>query len=128
MARPPTGSPQKFFTFFGIVWFLRCSPCGERSPLVVRGFFFAYDDYVVIGRLGMYSEGGMEIMVERGVVMPPKLESRYPHGEMEVGDSFFVVGLGMQVVLNANWRASKKLGYKFSARKEGDGIRVWRVT
>jgi hypothetical protein len=101
---------------------------GESSPLVVRGFFFAYDDYVVIGRLGMYSEGGMEIMVERGVVMPPKLESRYPHGEMEVGDSFFVVGLGMQVVLNANWRASKKLGWRFSARKEGDGIRVWRVT
>jgi hypothetical protein len=97
-------------------------------PLVVRGFFLSYDDYVVIGRLGMYSEGGMEIMVERGVVMPPKLESRYPHGEMEVGDSFFVVGLGMQVVLNANWRASKKLGWKFSARKEGDGIRVWRVT
>jgi hypothetical protein len=32
----------------------------------------------------------------------------------------------MQVVLNGNWRAGKKLGVKFIARREGDGIRVWR--
>jgi len=30
-------------------------------------------------------------------------------------------------VLNANYRASKKLGFKFSSKSEGDNLRVWRV-
>ena len=45
---------------------------------------------------------------------------------MEVGQSFYIEGEQMQVVLNGNWRAGKKLGRKFIARREGDGVRVWR--
>ena len=71
----------------------------------------------------------MGIRVEKGVALPlARVDRKYPHEEMEVGDSFFLEGISMQVVLNANWRAGKKLGWKFVARKEGGGIRVWRVT
>ena len=71
----------------------------------------------------------MGIRVERGVALPSeKVSRKYPHEDMEVGDSFFLVGVSMQVVLNANWRAGKRLARRFTARKEGDGIRVWRMT
>jgi hypothetical protein len=71
----------------------------------------------------------MGIRVEKGVALPMvKVDRKYPHEDMEVGDSFFLVGISMQVVLNANWRAGKRLGWRFTARKEGDGIRVWRVS
>lgn len=70
----------------------------------------------------------MGIRVEKGVALPlERVERKYPHEDMEVGDSFFLVGISMQVVLNANWRAGKRLGWRFTARKEGEGIRVWRV-
>ena len=71
----------------------------------------------------------MGIMVEKGIALPSqKVVRKYPHEEMAVGDSFFLVGIQMQVVLNANWRAQKRLGWRFTARKEGEGIRVWRMT
>jgi hypothetical protein len=46
---------------------------------------------------------------------------------MEVGESFFVRDGKLQIVCNANWRMGKKLGRKFIARREADGVRVWRV-
>lgn len=68
------------------------------------------------------------ISIERDVPLPlPKTVKKYPHEEMEVGESFFVEGLKMQVVLNANWRAQNKTGRRFTARKEASGIRVWRT-
>jgi hypothetical protein len=70
----------------------------------------------------------MEISIERGIEMPgSRVVKRYPFEGMEVGDSFYVEGVGMQVLLNANWRAGKRLGRKYVARKEGGGIRVWRA-
>ena len=68
--------------------------------------------------------------IEAGVPIPSYTRPgkyRFPLADMEVGDSFFLVGVSMQVVLNANWRAGKRLGWKFVARKEGEGIRVWRT-
>ena len=73
-----------------------------------------------------------EIQVERGIEMPnPRVVFSYPYEDMEVGDSFvvpvLVKGKTLQNVLNANYRASKRFGWKFMARTEGEGIRVWRV-
>jgi hypothetical protein len=51
-----------------------------------------------------------------------------PYDVMEVGDSIFVTGASLQNVCNRNWRWGKKLGRAYVARKEGDGIRVWRTT
>ena len=70
----------------------------------------------------------MGIRVEKGVALPvERVERKYPHEDMEVGDSFYLVGISMQVVLNANWRAGKRLGWRFTARKEKEGVRVWRT-
>ena len=73
-----------------------------------------------------------EILVEKGIGMPPaRVVFSYPYEDMEVGDSFVVPVLvprkTLQNVLNANYRASKRLGWRFMARTEGEQIRVWRV-
>ena len=73
-----------------------------------------------------------EILVEKGIGMPqPRVVFSYPYEDMDVGDSFVVPvlarGKTLQNVLNANYRASKRLGWKFMARTEGEQIRVWRV-
>ena len=58
----------------------------------------------------------------------PEARKRYPYREMEVGDSFFVEGGGIQNICNQNYRTGKKLGKSFIARKEEGGVRVWRVS
>jgi hypothetical protein len=68
------------------------------------------------------------IEVETGMVMPmPRVVYAYPYQEMDVGDSFTVPVSARQKVLNANYRASKRLGLRFTAKTEGEVIRVWRV-
>jgi hypothetical protein len=64
--------------------------------------------------------------VEKGIPLPAE-RKRYPYASMDVGDSFIVYGGKMQVVCNANYRAFKKLGFKFIARCEPEGVRVWRI-
>ena len=71
--------------------------------------------------------------VDTDIPMPsPRVVSEYYHDECEqVGMSFAVPVVDkrktLQNVLNANYRAGKRLGRKFIARTEGDHIRVWRV-
>lgn len=69
--------------------------------------------------------------VERKVEIPPRTKGlKYPWDELKVGDSFFVdqkvTSNGMySCAANYNRRAKKPI--KISVRKEGNGIRVWRV-
>lgn len=68
------------------------------------------------------------IELSKGVDLPkPRVVFAYPYGEMEVGDSFVVPAEYRAKVLNANYRAGKRLGRKFVARSEGHSLRVWRV-
>ena len=68
------------------------------------------------------------ITTEKGVPLPPmRVRNVYPYKTMAVGDSFFVRDGKLQIVCNANWKNGKKLGRKFAARREADGVRVWRV-
>lgn len=58
--------------------------------------------------------------------------SKYPWSEMKVGDSFYVEGYskGRQNVLHTTgtqWFDRNLPGGKISTRKEGDGIRVYRI-
>jgi len=71
----------------------------------------------------------MEILeIQRGGEMPkPRVVYSYPYEGMEVGDSFAVPKEARQKVANANYRASKRLGYKFVSKTEGEMLRVWRV-
>lgn len=68
------------------------------------------------------------IVVQKGYGLPEKrMMYAYPYEEMEIGDSFVVPLEARQRVMNANSRAFKRLGMRFSARREGDQVRVWRV-
>jgi hypothetical protein len=69
-----------------------------------------------------------EIVMESGVQMPkPRVVYAYPYEEMDVGDSFCVPLDARAKVLNANYRAGKRLGRVFTAKTEGDQVRVWRT-
>lgn len=68
----------------------------------------------------------ISIEISRDVPLPEP-RRRYPYVEMEVGESFFVPTGSLQVVCNANYRAGKRLGRRFIARKEVGGVRVWRT-
>jgi hypothetical protein len=68
------------------------------------------------------------LVIEKDKELPKeRIRNNYPYKIMEVGDSFYAAGSDLQVVCNANYRAQKKLDKKFIARKEGEGIRVWRT-
>jgi hypothetical protein len=68
------------------------------------------------------------IEVEKGEAIPEERKVfHYPHKEMDVGDSFVVPVAWKQNVFNANCRAGKRLGMKFTARTEGEVVRTWRV-
>ena len=68
------------------------------------------------------------IELETGRPVPvARVVYAYPYEEMDVGDSFCVPVSARQKVLNANYRASKRLGWRFTAKTEGEVIRIWRV-
>jgi hypothetical protein len=70
----------------------------------------------------------MSIEVEKNIPIPPeKKRNVYPYKIMECGESFFIPQGKIQIVCNANYRTGKQLGKKFIARKEKEGVRVWRT-
>ena len=73
----------------------------------------------------------MTIQIEKGVALPAKKSTRgskYPFGQMEAGDSFYVEGVKPSTMSNTASRFAKaNEGFKFSVRGEGEGVRVWRV-
>lgn len=73
----------------------------------------------------------MEFKIEKGVPLPKKLSqnARYPFAEMEVGDSFFIPNAKRLMTAGSiSQYCTKKTGKKFSSRREGNGIRVWRIS
>jgi hypothetical protein len=72
----------------------------------------------------------MQILeIEKGSALPdPRVVYAYPYEGMEVGDSFTVPVGARKKVLNANYRAGKRLGMKFVSKAEGELLRVWRVS
>jgi hypothetical protein len=46
---------------------------------------------------------------------------------MDIGDSFFIDDAKINIVCNNNYRVGKMTGMKFTARREGNGVRVWRT-
>ena len=70
----------------------------------------------------------LEIKRESGYAIPPaRVVYAYPYDEMDVGDSFTVPVASRARVLNANYRAGKRLQRVFIARTEGENIRIWRT-
>lgn len=71
--------------------------------------------------------GVILIQLDTGISPPDINRVGWPHEVMEVGQSFLVTGKSMVSVCNANQRYKKKLGWVFTARRQEDGIRVWRT-
>jgi len=68
------------------------------------------------------------IEISKHIPLPKtRVMKKYPYREMEIGDSFYVEGVSLQVICNSNWRYGKKLGMKFIASKDKEGVRVWRA-
>ena len=69
-----------------------------------------------------------EIALETGRPAPlVRVVYAYPYEMMDVGDSFCVPVGARQKVLNANYRASRRLGIGLKAKTEGVVVRVWRT-
>ena len=69
-----------------------------------------------------------ELVLESGVRMPKqRTVYAYPYEDMEVGDSFVVPLVARAKVLNANYRAGKRLGRVFTAKTDKEVVRVWRT-
>lgn len=70
----------------------------------------------------------MEYKIEKGVPMP-KLRNKYPFRQMEVGDSVYIPNSHAAASKSsyAAYDFQKRTGRKFISRKEGDGIRIWRI-
>lgn len=69
-------------------------------------------------------EKTVEIPGSAGSVGGP---NRYPFPAMEVGDSFFVPGAQGAKAGPAAHTWGRLHGRKFATRKEGDGVRIWRI-
>jgi hypothetical protein len=69
-----------------------------------------------------------EIGIEVGVPAPKmRVVYAYPYEDMDVGDSFAVPLEARAKVLNANYRAGKRLSRVFTAKTDGEQVRVWRT-
>lgn len=78
--------------------------------------------------------------IRKGVPLPPRrvgrkllIETKYPFGKMEVGDSFVVKAAAsglkkemtrMRAVANT---AQKHFGFKFALRPVENGVGIWRT-
>ena len=98
----------------------RNSSVTKLDPPLVWVFFCMYSDDMQ----------RVQIEIQEGVVPPERLVYKYPHAQLEVGQSFCVpfTVASRRNVLNANVRARKRLGWVFTARRQGDEIRVWRIS
>ena len=54
--------------------------------------------------------------------------AEYPFMDLDVGESVLLPKKRRSLFSSALQYASKKTGWRFVTRKEGDGCRVWRVT
>ena len=71
----------------------------------------------------------MEINIDKDVPIPSKGRTKYPLGEMNVGDSF-LVNKGAEKTSSLRMTVSiygKKHNKKFTTRTTPDGVRVWRI-
>lgn len=67
----------------------------------------------------------MNIKIEKGI--PIRQYYKYPFGDMEVGDSFFMENIKTSDVSNPASHYGATHNMKFICRKEGSGARVWRI-
>ena len=65
------------------------------------------------------------IKIDKNIPIPDKLV--YPFDNLEIGDSFEVVGKTTKQFASKVYITGKKLGKKFTMRASDAGVRVWRI-
>jgi hypothetical protein len=63
------------------------------------------------------------IQVDKGIPIPKYNKSKYPFGEMEIGDSFFLARKAFRLTSYYG----NKFGMTFISRTVENGIRIWRT-
>ena len=116
-SRPP---PNRFI-FPAVAIDCGLEVCRHRLAYL---FFYVYSSVISRG-IDMVTE--LEIDKSKRDIPLARVVYAYPYEEMDVGDSFTVPVEARQKVMNANYRASKRLGCKYTCRTEGELVRVWRV-
>lgn len=80
-------------------------------------------------------------MIEKGIPIPRKkvpgsppdprgkyaTRQYYPWNEMEVGDSFLVTNRKASTLSASMTSATRRTGFKFTARTLEKGVRIWRI-
>lgn len=67
---------------------------------------------------------------DRGEVGRRGRRPKYPFATMQIGDSFLAEGDARDTkwrAADAAYKIGRKLGRQFTARKEGQNVRIWRV-
>jgi hypothetical protein len=74
-----------------------------------------------------------QFKIEKGIEFnPPKTNTKYPFGQMEVGDSF-IAGEYTRNSMSKfgssarNYAKKAKNNFKFATRKENDMVRIFRI-
>lgn len=69
------------------------------------------------------------IKIDKGIPIPKIIVEDFPLKQMNIGDSFFVVDISTVKILNIinTWKLKNKSDYKFTAKKQPGGVRVWRI-
>jgi len=72
--------------------------------------------------------------IEKNINIPTKRKcTKYPFPDMDVGDSF-IAGEYSRILMSKysnaarNWAKSSDSNWKFTVRKIGDTIRIWRTS
>ena len=76
------------------------------------------------------SDYSQTFIIEKNVPLPSAKSqggtSKYPFGEMQVGDSFFFGGPATRI-RSACSISARRHNRRYSVRVEGSGFRVWRT-
>jgi len=101
-----------------------CAPYPVPRPkekTIYPFLYLCYSAFTVLTEVQMYE-------IDKGVPLPDeKVRHNYPHEALDVGESFHVPGGNMNILCNYKRIRGKRLGRTFVCRREGDGIRVWRI-
>jgi hypothetical protein len=71
----------------------------------------------------------MTYEIQSGIPIPAgRNNNKYPFRAMRIGDSFFAAGIKQSGISSVLYAFSKRNPeFRFTVRKEGDGVRVWRI-
>ena len=68
-----------------------------------------------------------EYKIDKKTPFPIRARDKYPFRDMQVGDCFTFSVIQRNTVTNAALQYGKRFGAKFTTRREGDLVRIWRT-